>query len=658
MTRRADTCTTSYLDTATVAKVISLRSDKMYEENDLIKADPILVYDMNQRGQRVMKWRVNLLDPATRQAVDKRFYYQPPLNEIGLKVQELRPKYANQFRAGTEIAIWCEGEGAADAMNQALERQGLNATALGLHGQTVPEPSILETFSNVKTHVLFPDNDDPGINAMTNLERNLAAIHPQAEFCWVTHPEEAGEKFDAADYRWKSLELVKEALGNPTQQQDAEAIEIDAPAYQRKKPRPVEKEYYIGLIGDAVDRLDDHTEATREALHQTLLTGLCPLLGILPRIPQPLRATPNIFTVIVGKQFSGKKGTSWLDIEQNFLKPIAGQLNLSDDWMNARVTNVESGQGIINLIHHGDPNRLFVLQEFKSLFDAMTRDSSNVDSVLRQAFDRESLQVNRARDVQRVDDANISIIGHITPDELTEQVRSVWAVNGFFRRWLWCYSESSKEVNSIMPENIAADLVDLFVLAIENARRHASVTLTPEAWDYWAEWRRSLATDDESFITKASAGHESRVARMALVLALLDLDAQADLPDMDRTVGETLQQGPREHHYGEREIVGVKHLKTAIRWNQYSIDTLEYVFGNRRWDHTTQKIYDWLEEYGELELSQIYSQVFKGNKSKDEIRQSGEKLERAGAIRRVLRRKAGATKGRKAEVWILMSPTN
>ena len=81
ITRRVDTCTTSYLDTATVAKVISLRSDKMYEENDLIKADPILVYDMNQRGQRVMKWRVNLLDPATRQAVDKRFYYQPPLNE-------------------------------------------------------------------------------------------------------------------------------------------------------------------------------------------------------------------------------------------------------------------------------------------------------------------------------------------------------------------------------------------------------------------------------------------------------------------------------------------------------------------------------------------------------------------------------------------------
>jgi len=601
-----------------------------------------------------MKFRVPLLDSITREEVDKEFYFDPSLKELGLTVEELRPKYHNLFRASFETAIWCEGEKAADAMNRQLEGRMSETMAVGLHGGTTPNANILGTLSNVKTHVLFPDHDEAGTRAMDNLERSIRAILPHAAIARVQHPEDAAPKSDAYEYGPSAVDMVLEAMGNSTKQVDAEPLEVEAPALTRKKPTPVEPEFYIGLIGEAVNRLDPHTEASREALHMTLLTGLCPMLGIHPKIPQPIRATPNLFTCIVGKQFSGKKGTSWLDIEENFLKPLSEQLDLNEDWINSRVTNVESGQAIVSLVHHGDPNRLFVISEFKSLFDAMTRDSSNVDSVLRQAWDRESLQVNRARDTLRADDANISFITHVTPDELAEQVRAVWASNGVLRRWLWCYSESSKEVNKIMESNIAIDIVDRLALAIKYARRHTNVNLSPEAWAYWTEWRRSLVTDDESFITKASAGHESRVSRIMLVLALLDEEHLNGLPSDDRTVGEVLSEGPSTGLIPTRELVQLKHLKAAIRWNQYSTDTLEYVFRNKRWDKVTQKIYDFLEDVKELSLSQIQSQIFKGNINKDEIRTAGEKLERAGIIKRILRRNAGQTKGRRAEIWIMI----
>ncbi len=624
----------------------------MNETNGLIpRGEPYLIYDITQKGKRVMKWRQDFIDPVTKTYADKNIFYDPPLSQLGLTVSELRPKYQNVLSAGITTVIWVEGEKAADAMNQAIPKD-FNALALGLHGQVIPDVEILETLNTAETHVLFGDNDEAGRKAMENLQRALTALFPQAEFASVEHPPEGEPKWDADDYKWKSLDLVQEALGRKTKHEKAEAIQFEAPLYKKKKPLPVEDEFYHGLIGEAVNRLDDHTEATREAMFMTLLTGICPILGVKPHIPQPLRATPNLFTCIVGPQNSGRKGTSWEVIEENFLKKIARNLNMNEDWANSRSTSVDSGQGIINLVAHGDTDRLFVIQEFKALFDAMTRDSSNVDSVMRQAYDRESLQVNRAREVQRVDQANISFLTHITPDELNEQLRAIWGSNGFFRRWGWVYSESTKEVNHLIPPNITEDLVDRFQLSIEYAQRHEAVTLTDESWAFWKEWRRSIQSDDESFISKASAGHETRVARIALVLALLDEAQQADLPDLHVTVGETLREGPRPTKFDTRAIVEVEHLKAAIRWDQYSTDTLAYVFRNRRWDYSTQKLADLLEDEGELSRTQINAQVFRGNKLKAEIETMGEKLEGAGAIRRYMRRKEGVTKGRLEEVWV------
>jgi hypothetical protein len=632
----------------------------MYEENErLIKGSPTCIYDVTQRAVRVTKYRVPKLDPTTKQEVDKDIYFDPPLSQLGLEVSQLRPKYHNMFQASFETAIWCEGEKAADAMNNALKGRMDLTMALGLHGQTIPIDEHIDSLSNVKTHVLFGDNDEPGVRVMDNLERHINALLPQAAVARVKHPEGAEPKSDAHDYGPQAVDLVEEAMGTSTIQEAAEVVEVEAAPYRKRKPKPVEKEHYIGLIGEAVERLDEHTEATREAMFMTLLTGICPLLGPYPHIGYPLNATPNIFTCIVGPQNSGRKGTSWNVIEHSFLKKMAKALNPNDDdWTSSRATSVDSGQGIINLVSGGKPDRLFVIQEFKALFDAANRDGSTVDSVLRQAYDRDSLQVNRARDTLRQDHANISFVTHITPADLTAETNNQWSSNGFFRRWDWVYSESDKEVNGFQDEDLTLDLVDRLVLAIEYGRKYGSVKFTPEAWDYWAQWRRSIQSDEENFISKATTGHESRVSRIALVLALIDEAAQADLPALDRTLGESLEEGPTPHQFSNKEIVGVEHIKAAIRWNQYSVDSLECVFHNRRFDYFTQKVLEALEENKELTLTQIQTQVLKGNKLKVNIAEYGKKLEAAGLIRRIMRRKEGNTVGRKAEVWIYMGPTN
>ena len=93
----------------------------MYEKNELIKAAPVCVYDITQMGKRVQKFRVDYLDPVTKKAVDKSFFFQPTLKELGIEdVALIRPKYHNLFQASFKTAIWCEGEKSADAMNNAL----------------------------------------------------------------------------------------------------------------------------------------------------------------------------------------------------------------------------------------------------------------------------------------------------------------------------------------------------------------------------------------------------------------------------------------------------------------------------------------------------------------------------------------------------------
>ena len=119
----------------------------MNESNErLIKGTPQCVYDVTQRSVRVMKFRVPLLDSITREEVDKEFYFDPSLKELGLTVEELRPKYHNLFRASFETAIWCEGEKAADAMNSQLEGRMSETMAVGLHGGRLQTPIFLGLF--------------------------------------------------------------------------------------------------------------------------------------------------------------------------------------------------------------------------------------------------------------------------------------------------------------------------------------------------------------------------------------------------------------------------------------------------------------------------------------------------------------------------------
>ena len=142
---------------------------------------------------------------------------------------------------------------------------------------------------------------------MDNLERSFRAILPHAAIARVQHPEDAAPKSDAYEYGPSAVDMVLEAMGNSTKQVDAEPLEVEAPALTRKKPTPVEPEFYIGLIGEAVNRLDPHTEASREALHMTLLTGLCPMLGIHPKIHSPSELPQIYLPALLGNNSRARR---------------------------------------------------------------------------------------------------------------------------------------------------------------------------------------------------------------------------------------------------------------------------------------------------------------------------------------------------------------
>src|SRR5687768_8593269 len=80
---------------------------------------------------------------------------------------------------------------------------------------------------------------------------------------------------------------------------------------------------------------------------------------------------------------------------------------------------------------------MVIEEEFAELLSVMKRDGNNVSAVLRQAWDHGNLSPMTKNQRMSATDAHISILAHITRDELLARLDSTTMVNGFANRFLW-----------------------------------------------------------------------------------------------------------------------------------------------------------------------------------------------------------------------------
>ena len=278
-----------------------------------------------------------------------------------------------------------------------------------------------------------------------------------------------------------------------------------------------------GLVGEIVSALEPHTEADSVALLISLLTGFGSAVGAGPRVMVGGAAHPaRLFSAFVGRTAKARKGQSWADA-------LMVLRVMDPEWaVDCVVSGVGSGEGLIAHVENepGEEGRraLVVEEEFARLLTVARRQGSTVSHVIRQAWDGSNLHTLTAKP-RTARDAHISIIGHVTEEELLRRLPQVDIFNGFANRFIWVCVDRSKilPTGGCFSEGSIATLGRALRERLDAARQVGIMRRSPGAEEYWGDLYRRLTNDDPPGILGAAVARaEPQVLRLSLVYALVD----------------------------------------------------------------------------------------------------------------------------------------
>jgi hypothetical protein len=221
----------------------------------------------------------------------------------------------------------------------------------------------------------------------------------------------------------------------------------------------IDKAAYYGLAGEIVRTLEPHTEADPVGLLIQFLAAFGNIVGNSPYyLHEADKHHANLFVLQVGDSSRARKGTSAGRVRS--LCQVADH-----QWASERnASGLSSGEGLIASVRDKivkwnvreereeiiDPGisdkRLLVTEaEFAGTLSVMERSGNNLSPNLRNAWDALSLQT-LTKTPLKATGAHISIIGHITQDELKLRLRRTDMANGFANRFLFSLVRRSKRL--------------------------------------------------------------------------------------------------------------------------------------------------------------------------------------------------------------------
>jgi hypothetical protein len=281
-----------------------------------------------------------------------------------------------------------------------------------------------------------------------------------------------------------------------------------------------------GPVGEIVRRIAPHTEADPAAVYVQLLAGCGAMIGHTSYfLADGAKHFPNLFTVVVGRTAKARKGTSWSRV-RGVLEEVDGI------WMDACVkSGAVSGEGIVEALggEAGTKELLLIESEFAAVLQASRREGSTVSSLLRNAWDGGRLSVLRRKDPIEVEGAHLCLVGHITLPELHRLLAATEISNGLANRILWVYAERRRLLpdGGEMPDvsSFCAEIAE----AISRARLRGRIERSEDASLRWAEIYEELSFEPAGRVGEVLSRAEAHVARLALLLCLLDGKGQIEV---------------------------------------------------------------------------------------------------------------------------------
>lgn len=368
---------------------------------------------------------------------------------------------------------------------------------------------------------------------------------------------------------------------------DWQDIEEDSesPISYTKWPEPLGPAAYYGIIGQITNTIAPHTEADPAAILFQALICIGNILGRTAHFTvEASNHYCNEFAVIVGATAKGRKGSSFSQIKK-ILRPV------DPDWAKKRVlSGLSSGEGLIFNVRdevreekekkgrreivqtdpgESDKRLLVVEEEFSAAIRAMSREGNTLSQVIRQAWDSPD-QLSPMTKNNRITAScpHVSIIGHITKDELLRSLKSVENTNGGTNRYLWCCARRSKLLpfGSTIHYDVTGPISHYISAVIKSAKdRPTHIDFDSEAREAWEAAYEELGRIPGGQIGSILSRAEAHVRRIATIYAVLD----------------------------QWNYVNADHLAAAMEVWRYSRDSVNWIFdGHARIENLQLSIRD------------------------------------------------------------------
>ncbi|MCH7498750.1 MAG: DUF3987 domain-containing protein [Nitrospinae bacterium] len=392
--------------------------------------------------------------------------------------------------------------------------------------------------------------------------------------------------------------------------------------------------------------ISPHTEADPAGLLLQLLTSFGNVAGRGAYfVAEADKHYPNLFCVMVGATAKGRKGSSWGHIEKLFRA-------VDDEWVKACVhTGLSSGEGLIWAVRDAiektvpvkekgritgyqqetvdpgisDKRALILESEFASTLKVMSREGNTLSAVIRNAWDGRDLRTMTKNSAARATEPHISIIAHVTKDELNRYIESTEMGNGFANRFLFvCVRRAN-----ILPDGGSMQHVDLkqYAVQLREAVNFAKIVgerrrEEGEARTLWHAVYPALSEGKPGLLGAATARAEAQVMRLALIYALLDRSSE----------------------------IRVEHITAGVAVWEYAEASARFIFGESLGDPVADSISSALDaNSGGLTRTEIFN-LFGRHRNAGQISRALTALIGTGTVRRV----AEKTGGRPTERWFSM----
>jgi Domain of unknown function (DUF3854)/Protein of unknown function (DUF3987) len=440
---------------------------------------------------------------------------------------------------------------------------------------------------------------------------------------------------------------------------DTSGLDVTPQLNSNPWPAALAEQAFHGPAGKLVRLIEPNSEADPAALLIQLLIGIGSMVGRDPHFfAEGDRHGTNEFVVLVGDTSDGAKGTSWGRVKEALKEvdaPPPGSMTLNAfPWCDRIKTGLSSGEGFIWAVRDpiervektsakgeapkfekvladpGVPDKRLLVQEeeFVSVLRQGERSGNTLSPYLRNAWDGKTLEQQVKSNQAKATDAHISIVGHITPDELVRVLTDTDIRNGFANRFLWFCVKRSKYLpqgGGVMKCAVRMAVIRQIADAVQWAKTPREFRRDTEAEAVWSAVYRGLCDVPPGLTGKLLARGRPHVMRLAMIYAMLD----------------------------RSEKIKAEHLVAALALWQYNAASVRYVFGDLLGDPVADELLALLR-LSETGMSRTeISNAFQRNQTSGRLAQALALLAKYGLaeVRKT------STKGRPEERWFAGSPS-